>query len=161
LLVDAKWQEADVHFRRNLAYSTTTYATNGAVLVGDAAAFIDPFYSPGMDWISFSTSAAAALILDSFRGKPIAPRVAMHNARFLQSYDRWFRALYLDKYYYMGDYDLMTLAFPILAMRWRTGHRNSLFTIDISSLGSRKKTGKTYMECLTFLARRESRASNS
>jgi flavin-dependent dehydrogenase len=113
ILADATWQEGDVHFRRNLAYSSTTYATDGAVLVGDAAAFIDPFYSPGMDWISFSTSAAAGLILDSFRGKPVAPRVARHNANFLMSYDRWFRALYQDKYYYMGDFELMTLAFRL------------------------------------------------
>jgi hypothetical protein len=113
LLVEAKWREGDVHFRRNLAYSSTTYATDGAVLVGDAAAFIDPFYSPGMDWISFSTSAAVNLIVESFRGKPIAPRVLKHNVSFRQSYDRWFRALYLNKYYYMGDFDLMTLAFRL------------------------------------------------
>jgi flavin-dependent dehydrogenase len=113
LLVEAKWQEGDVHFRRNLAYSSTTYATDGAVLVGDAAAFIDPFYSPGMDWISFSTSAATKLILDSFRGKSMPSLVAKHNANFLQSYQRWFNALYLNKYYYMGDYDLMTLAFRL------------------------------------------------
>jgi hypothetical protein len=74
---------------------------------------MDPFYSPGMDWISFSTSAAVALVDGSFRGKPVAPRVAQHNANFRQSYDRWFRALYLDKYFYMGDYELMTLAFRL------------------------------------------------
>ena len=113
LLVDATWQEGDLHFRRNLAYSSSKYATDGAVVVGDAAAFIDPFYSPGMDWISFSTSAAARLVLDSFRGKPMAPLVARHNTLFCQSYDRWFRALYLNKYYYMGDFDLMTLAFRL------------------------------------------------
>ena len=113
LLVEAQWREGDVHFRRNLAYSSSTYATDGAVVVGDAAAFIDPFYSPGMDWISFSTSAAANLIIESFRGRPVAPRVAKHNANFRQSYERWFRALYLNKYYYMGDFDLMTLAFRL------------------------------------------------
>jgi flavin-dependent dehydrogenase len=112
-LVEAKWQEGDVHFRRNLAYSSTTYATDGAVLVGDAAAFMDPFYSPGMDWISFSTSAAANLIFESFRGKPVAPRVAKHNEHFRQSYHRWFTALYRDKYYYMADFELMTLAFRL------------------------------------------------
>ncbi|MDP3071830.1 MAG: NAD(P)/FAD-dependent oxidoreductase [Opitutaceae bacterium] len=113
LLADAHWQEGDVHFRRDLAYSTTTFATDGAVLVGDAAGFIDPFYSPGMDWIVFTTSAAATLITDSFRGKPVAPRVARHNAQFARSYDRWFRALYRNKYYYIADYELMTLAFRL------------------------------------------------
>jgi flavin-dependent dehydrogenase len=113
LLANATYQEDDVHFRRNLAYTSSTYATDGAVLVGDAAGFIDPFYSPGMDWITFTTCAAAALIGDSFRGKPVAPRVARHNENFLLCGDRWFRALYLDKYYYMGDFELMTLAFRL------------------------------------------------
>jgi flavin-dependent dehydrogenase len=113
LLAQATWTEGDVYFRRNLAYSSTTYATDGAVTVGDAAAFIDPFYSPGMDWIAFSTSAATKLIIESFRGRPVAPLVARHNQLFTRSYDRWFRALYLNKYYYMGDYDLMTLAFRL------------------------------------------------
>jgi flavin-dependent dehydrogenase len=113
LMADATWQEGDVHFRRNLAYSTTTFATDGAVLAGDAAGFIDPFYSPGMDWISFSASAAAALIDASFRGKPMAARVEQHNANFRLSYHRWFEALYRDKYYYMGDFELMTLAFRL------------------------------------------------
>jgi hypothetical protein len=66
-----------------------------------------------MDWISFSTSAAAALIIDSFRGRAMAPAVARHNRNFRQSYERWFKALYLNKYYYMGDFDLMTLAFRL------------------------------------------------
>jgi hypothetical protein len=43
----------------------------------------------------------------------MAPLVAKHNTNFVQSYDRWFIALYLNKYYYMGDYDLMTLAFRL------------------------------------------------
>jgi flavin-dependent dehydrogenase len=113
LLAGATWHEGDVHFRRNLAYSSSTYATDGVVLVGDAAAFMDPFYSPGLDWISFSTSAAVTLIADSFRGKPVPARVARHNANFTLSYYRWFTALYRDKYYYMGDFELMTLAFRL------------------------------------------------
>lgn len=113
LLGDAQFRENDVHFRRDLPYRSTTFATDGAVLVGDAAGFLDPFYSPGMDWIAFTTCAATALIDDSFRGKPVAPRVARHNENFSVSYDRWFNALYKDKYYYMGDFELMTLAFRL------------------------------------------------
>lgn len=113
LLAAATWTEGDVHFRRHLAYSSTKYATDGAVTVGDAAAFMDPFYSPGMDWVAFTTSAAVNLVHESFRGRPVAPRVARHNEQFARCYARWFRALYLNKYCYMGDFDLMTLAFRL------------------------------------------------
>jgi flavin-dependent dehydrogenase len=113
LLQDATFQEGDVHFRRNCAYSSTRYAGDGFVLVGDAAAFMDPFYSPGMDWISFSASAAAALVDSCLSGRDVAERVARHNANFTASHDRWFDAIYRDKYYYMGDHELMTLAFRL------------------------------------------------
>lgn len=111
LMADAQWREGDVHWRKNLPYYSTTFAGDGFVLVGDAAAFIDPFYSPGMDWISFTSSAAADLILGQVRGEGIALRVRKYNQDFSRSYDRWFRALYQDKYEYIGDYDLMRLAF--------------------------------------------------
>ncbi len=113
LLAGASWHPGDVHFRRNLAYRSTTFAGDGFVLVGDAAGFIDPFYSPGLDWISYTTSAASALIDGSLLGKPKAPRIARHNQFFSTSYDRWFRAIYKDKYFYMGDHELMTLSFRL------------------------------------------------
>ncbi len=113
LMADATWNAGDVHFRRNLAYHSTTHAGDGFALVGDASAFIDPFYSPGMDWIAYTVSATAALIDKSFRGKPRTPLIARHNANFINCHDRWFRAVYLNKYDYMGDHQLMTLAFRL------------------------------------------------
>ncbi len=113
LMADATWHAGDVHFRRNLAYSSSHYAGEGYALVGDAAAFIDPFYSPGMDWIAYTASATATLVDACLRGKPRAPRLARHNHEFTTSYDRWFRAVYQDKYYYMADHQLMTLAFRL------------------------------------------------
>ena len=113
LLANAEFKEGDVHFRRNCAYRSSRYAGNGFVLVGDAAAFMDPFYSPGMDWISFSASAASALVDSCLSGRNVAERVARHNRNFTASHDRWFDAIYRDKYYYMGDHELMTLAFRL------------------------------------------------
>jgi flavin-dependent dehydrogenase len=113
LLADATWQEGDVHFRRNCAYESSTYAGPGFALVGDAAAFMDPFYSPGMDWVSFTSTATAALIDGCLRGRPAAPRVQRHNENFALSYQRWFDAIYRDKYTYIGDHELMTLAFRL------------------------------------------------
>ena len=111
ILADAEFDEEDVHWRKNLAYYSTTFAGDGFVLVGDAAAFMDPFYSPGMDWISFTTSRAAALIGAQRRGEPLNDLVDRHNRDFARSHRCWFEAVYKDKYEYMGEFDLMSTAF--------------------------------------------------
>ena len=113
ILADAEFDETDVHWRKNLAYYSTTFAGDGFVLVGDAAAFMDPFYSPGMDWISFTTSRAADLITAQRRGEPMAERIARHNHDFALSHRSWFESVYKDKYEYMGEWDLMSLAFRL------------------------------------------------
>ena len=113
MLTDAEFDEDDVHWRKNLAYYSTTFAGDGFVLVGDAAAFIDPFYSPGMDWISFTASSAAELITAERRGEAMEERIARHNRDFTASHRGWFEALYQDKYEYIGEFDLMSLAFTL------------------------------------------------
>jgi hypothetical protein len=113
MLANAKYCEGDVHWRKNLAYYSTTFSGDGFVLVGDAAAFMDPFYSPGMDWISFTASRAADLISESFRGTSLPELIDRHNRDFSVSHRRWFEALYKDKYEYMGEFDLMGLAFRL------------------------------------------------
>jgi hypothetical protein len=74
---------------------------------------MDPFYSPGMDWISFTASAAADLITAQRRGEPMGERIVRHNREFAQSHRCWFEAVYKDKYEYMGEWDLMSLAFRL------------------------------------------------
>jgi len=51
IVADAQWREGDVHWRKNLPYYSTTFAGDGFALVGDAGAFLDPFYSPA--WIGY------------------------------------------------------------------------------------------------------------
>ena len=113
MLVDAQYDSSDVHWRRNLAYSSTTYAGDGFALVGDAAGFLDPFYSPGMDWIAFTASSAVELITAQRRGEVIAGRIVRHNHDYTTSYRCWFEAIYQDKYEYLGEWDLMSLAFRL------------------------------------------------
>lgn len=113
MLAEATYDEADVHWRKNLPYYSTTFAGDGFVLVGDAAAFMDPFYSPGMDWISFTTSSAADLITAQRKGEAMAERIEKYNVDFSRSHRCWFEALYKDKYEYMGEFDLMSLAFVL------------------------------------------------
>ena len=134
ILVDATFDENDVHWRKNLAYYSTTFAGDGFVLVGDAAAFMDPFYSPGMDWISFTTSRAADLISAQRRGEPMAERVELHNRDFARSHSRWFEAVYKDKYEYMGEYDLMGLAFTMDLGLYYLGIASQPFKVGAKAL---------------------------
>lgn len=113
MLEGASFLEGDVHFRRNLPYFSEVQAGDGFVLTGDASAFLDPFYSPGMDWISFTVSSAVKTILAWRQGEDVAAEIGRHNRDFIISYRRMFEALYRDKYNYMGECDLMRLAFRL------------------------------------------------
>ncbi len=121
MMLDARWQDGDVHWRKNLPYFTTTFAGDGFALVGDAAGFLDPFYSPGLDWLAYTCMAAARLVLTQQKHEPIAELVRRHNRTFARSYQRWFDAIYKDKYEYMGEFDLMRLAFVMDIGLYYTG----------------------------------------
>jgi flavin-dependent dehydrogenase len=111
LLNNATCIQGDVSLRSHLAYSSSRFAGDGFALIGDAAGFLDPFYSPGLDWVTYGVMATAQLIGDALENKHARPHaIATHNQHFKLSYSRWFHALYKDKYYYIGDYELMSLA---------------------------------------------------
>ncbi len=44
-------------------------------------------------------------------GEPLDARIAEHNGTFVRSYHRFFQAVYQDKYYYMGEQDLLSASF--------------------------------------------------
>lgn len=113
LLRHAEPVDGDVRWRANLAYSCDRLAGDGFVLAGDAAGFIDPFYSPGMDWLAYTTTRAAELVRRCLAGEPAAPLVSAHNQDFSRSARRWFDAVYRDKYSWMGDYELLRLGFEL------------------------------------------------
>jgi flavin-dependent dehydrogenase len=113
ILKNAEPVEGDVRWRANLAYTHDRIAGDGYVLTGDAAGFIDPFYSPGMDWLSYTTTRAVELVQRSLAGEPAALLARDHNADFSRSYRRWFEAVYQDKYAWMGDFELMQIGFRL------------------------------------------------
>ncbi len=115
LIAGAELDEADFRRYTDLPYHTTAYAGRGWALVGDAASFIDPYYSPGLDHASMSAFATAH-ILEEDLGKHASEavldaRLARHNEEFVRSYHRWTEALYLGKYELFGDAELTTTAF--------------------------------------------------
>jgi flavin-dependent dehydrogenase len=117
LLEGAQMRPEDLRTYSNLAYVTRQYMGNGWALMGDAAAFLDPYYSPGLDHASFSVEATVEIVKaqtsGDLAGEPLAARIAEHNATFLRSYRRFFQAVYQDKYFYMGEHDLLSASFLI------------------------------------------------
>lgn len=113
LLADAELIESDVHIRRGLPYSCATPAGDGFLLVGDAAGFVDPFYSMGLDFLTMTSTSGVEVILAERRGDCIKAPLARHNDVIAKSIPRWYEAIFRDKYVYMGDYELMRIAFLI------------------------------------------------
>ena len=134
MLADAKIAGDDVHWRKNLAYSSKTFVGDGFALVGDAAGFLDPFYSPGMDWIAFTASSAADLISAQLQGECVAERLAAQNASFSLSYHSWFDAVYRDKYEYLGEFDLLGLAFLLDLGLYYLGIVSQPFRLGVKAL---------------------------
>lgn len=108
LLDGARMREEDLRTFSNLAYVTRQYMGNGWALLGDAAAFLDPYYSPGLDHAAFSVEATVEIVKAQTAGEDVAERIDEHNATFVRSYHRFFRSIYKDKYFYMGEHDLLS-----------------------------------------------------
>jgi len=116
VIQDAKAVEGDLWSYNFLPYLNDKVAGRGWSLVGDAAGFLDPFYSPGIDQIAFSVSWALELIRrNSEQPDPVefAKELEEHNKFYRNYLEGLFRAIYKDKYALMGDYDTMTTAFLI------------------------------------------------
>ena len=97
----------DLRFYGHLPYVTKQYMGKGWALLGDAAAFLDPYYSPGLDHAAFSVEATVALIGADAKGEDVTAKIDEHNVTFVRSYHRFFNAVYRDKYVYMGEADLL------------------------------------------------------
>jgi flavin-dependent dehydrogenase len=111
LLEGAEPRVDDLRFYSHLAYSTKQYMGRGWALLGDAAVFLDPYYSPGLDHASFSVDATVEVVGLDAKGVDVTARIVEHNEAFIRSYSRFFDAVYRDKYYYMGESDLLSAAF--------------------------------------------------
>jgi flavin-dependent dehydrogenase len=102
--------EGDVHAYSALPYSSGKVCDDGWATVGDAAGFIDPLYSPGLDFCSYTSYYVADLLARNLAGEDVAESLAYYNEQYPVTYRLWFETLYKDKYYYMGDAELMSAA---------------------------------------------------
>lgn len=107
---DAKIIEHDVHAFSALPYSNEQVCGDGWASVGDAAGFIDPLYSPGLDFCSYTTYYVAEMVAANLAGEDPTERMRYYNEQYPITYRLWFETLYKDKYFYMGDAELMSAA---------------------------------------------------
>jgi flavin-dependent dehydrogenase len=110
IFAEAKAIEGDVHAYSALPYYSEKVCGDGWAAVGDATGFIDPLYSPGLDFCSYSSFVVADILARSSSGEDVSALVDYYNAQFPVTYRGWFESLYKDKYYYMGEADLMSAA---------------------------------------------------
>lgn len=84
------------------------FSADGWAMTGDAGVFIDPFYSPGSDFIAMNNGFISELIIKQLAGEDIAC--------VTEQYEKLFRTLFLafgpvyeDQYSIMGNARVMTI----------------------------------------------------
>jgi flavin-dependent dehydrogenase len=77
-------------------------------LTGEAGVFLDPFYSPGSDFIALSNTYICELIDKDLRGESFAPYAAMYQQLYFSFYENTM-SLYQDQYPIFGDSLVMPL----------------------------------------------------
>jgi len=108
---DAEAVENDNKYYKGLSYYTEEVSGNGWTIVGDAAGFMDPLYSQGLDYCAHTVYSSFTMLRDHFSGECVKGKIEEMNREFKRSYFYWFDAIYRDKYWYMGDAELMNAAF--------------------------------------------------
>ena len=76
-------------------------------VTGEAGAFLDPFYSPGSDFIAVSNSFITDLVTRDLDGEDVRERVRAHNDLYLRLYEANL-AVYEGQYVFWGNPLVMT-----------------------------------------------------
>ncbi|HRD95507.1 MAG TPA: tryptophan 7-halogenase [Rubrivivax sp.] len=77
-------------------------------LAGEAGRFLDPFYSPGSDFIAITNTYITELVQRDLSGQPISAHVKIYEQMLRSFYDNTM-ALYLDQYGLFGDPEVLPL----------------------------------------------------
>lgn len=91
------------HFAHN---SGRMYSSERWAVTGEAGAFLDPFYSPGSDFISLNNTWLSDLILRDISGEDITVRSEIYERTHLRWFESWL-PIYQDKYKLMGNTQIM------------------------------------------------------
>jgi len=120
--------EQDARAYSQLAYYNDQAAGDGWACIGDAAGFMDPLYSQGLDYCAHTAYTVHKIVLSGLEGMDTAKAVKKYAADYKKSYHRWYRALYRDKYEYLGDLELMWPAFLLDLSTYFTGPVHGVYS---------------------------------
>ena len=84
------------------------FSSDRWALTGEAGLFLDPFYSPGSDFIAISNGYICDLIEKERAGKPFAPYADIYQQLYFSFYANTL-TLYQDQYPLFGDAQVMPL----------------------------------------------------
>jgi flavin-dependent dehydrogenase len=99
----------DFAFFRRFSYDCTqVFSARRWALAGEAGRFLDPFYSPGSDFIAIGNTFITELIVRDRAGLPLPAHTQLFEQIFRSFYDSTL-ALYTHQYGLFGDPELMPI----------------------------------------------------
>jgi flavin-dependent dehydrogenase len=108
-LVDKKHLLQDFLFFRHFSYGCKqVFSGQRWALTGEAGLFLDPFYSPGSDFIAISNTYICELIAKDRRGEDYAPYARVYEQLYFSFYESTL-SLYQDQYPIFGDPEVMPI----------------------------------------------------
>lgn len=97
----------DFAFFRNFSYSCKqVFSGDRWALTGEAGVFLDPFYSPGSDFIAIANTYIVELVAVQRAGKSLAPHARLYEQFFFSFYENTL-SLYQDQYPLFGNAEVL------------------------------------------------------
>ena len=97
----------DFAFFKNFSYGCKqVFSAERWALTGEAGLFLDPFYSPGSDFIAIGNTYIAELIALDRTGRPLGAHAQLYDQIYHSFYDSTL-ALYTDQYPMFGDPEVL------------------------------------------------------
>ncbi|MGB0134192.1 NAD(P)/FAD-dependent oxidoreductase [Dokdonella sp.] len=98
----------DFKFLRGYSHGCRqVFSGNRWALTGEAGVFLDPFYSPGSDFIAIANTYICELIGLDQAGKPVAPYARLYEQLYFSFYENTL-SMYRKQYSLFGDAEVMS-----------------------------------------------------
>ncbi len=98
----------DFSFLRHYSHgSSRVFSADRWALTGEAGVFLDPFYSPGSDFIAISNTYIVALVGHDLAGANIAPYAQLYQQLYLSFYESTL-SLFRNQYPLFGNASVMS-----------------------------------------------------